>query len=177
MAEQKLEIFQVLSELDKKNIKFFDSLDEEQQKAFQPLVVSRWLSGTYNKQQIFLINEIINPLVFKLSKHKGLLYKIMTICTTGRTQRYVWTKQLPKGSASHPYTIKVIQQSLGYNIKDAKQVMPLLEPDMIVFEAENMGWQDDELNKLRKELGLPTIRKIRSSSQPSKEVKSDIIEL
>ncbi len=175
MAEHKLEIFRVLGELDKKNIKFFDSLSEEEKKAFQPLVVSRWLSGTSSKQQLFLLNEIVNQYVFALCNHKALLYKLMIICTTGRLQRYAWNKQLSKGS-SHPFTIKAIQQYFGYSSKDAEKVINLLSNDDISLMAEESGWQDEDLNKLRKELGLPTIRKPRASSKSS-VVELDILEL
>jgi hypothetical protein len=176
MAEHKLEIFRVLGELDKKNIKFFDSLSEEEKKAFQPLVVSRWLSGTSNKQQLFLLNEIVNPYIFSLAKHKPLLYKLMTICTAGSLQRYVWNKQLSKGS-THPFTTKTIQQYFGYNSRDAEKVIPLLLIDDISTMAEDMGWQDEDLNKLRKELGLPTIRKPRASSKSGTQQSPDILEL
>jgi hypothetical protein len=167
MAEHKLDIFKVLGELDKKNIKFFDTLSDEEQKAFQPLVVMRWLTGTSNKNQVNLINEVVNPYVFKFTNHKGLLYKLMTVCTTGRKQKYVWKKASTKGS-TQSITVKAIQQYYGYNRHDAENALKILSQDTLLEIVDELGWQDEELNKLRKELGLPAIRKPKSSSKSPK---------
>jgi len=170
MAERKLDIFRVLSEIDKKNTNFYDSLSEEEQKAFLPLIVGRWLSGTFNKQQVFLINEVVNPFIFSLYKHPKLLFYLMILCTNGKQQRYVWNKALAR-TPTHPLSIKVIQQYFGYNKKDAEQVINVLPPEDLILFAEEMGWQDDDLNKTRKELGLKTVR---SGSRVAKNIKKPI---
>lgn len=172
MAEIKLDIFRVLNEIDKKNINFYSSLTEDEQKAFAPKVVARWLSGTYNKQQVYFINEIVNPFVFSLYKHPGLLYQLMTLCTTGKPQRYIWSKALSK-TPSNPFSIKAIQQYFGYNSEDAQQSIQILSPEDIVIIAETMGWQDEDLNKMRKELGL---KPVKTSSRISKKTTNKVID-
>ena len=92
MTERKLDIFRVLKNADLKNVDFFGKLTEEEQKAFQPFLVARWLSGTYSARQIYFINEIVNSLVFSLPNHKQLLWQLLTICTSGKQQRYIWNK-------------------------------------------------------------------------------------
>lgn len=157
MADRKLDIFRVLAEIDKKNSTFYTSLTDEEQKGFLPVVVSRWLTGTTRKAQVIFINELINPFVFSLYKHPQLLYYLMTICTSGKPQRYTWNKALSK-TPSKPVVVKAIQQYFGYNSKDADLAIPILDPIDIVSMAESMGWQDEDLNKLRKEMGLKSIR-------------------
>jgi hypothetical protein len=173
----KLDIFRVLKELAARNIKFFDSLNEVEQKAFQPLIVMRWLTGTKNKQQIFLINELLNKYVFSLSAHKGLLYKIMSICVADKYQHFSWVKKA-SGATTHPRSTKAVQQYFGYNTADANKACLIISPMSIVDIAEELGWQDDELNVLRKEWGLPTTRKPRTTNKaPAVFDDSNSIEL
>ena len=163
MADHKLEIGRVLKALDQKNISFFDSLDETEKKAFQPLIVARMLSGTASKRQVMMLNQVVNPYIFKLTNHKGLLCKLMTICTSGEVQRYDWMKPQLK-SSSFPISVKVIQQYWSCNSVEAERSRLVLSTDDLLEAADELGWQDDDLNKLRKELGLTAIKKPKSRS-------------
>jgi hypothetical protein len=176
IVERKLDIFKVLKELDNKNSKFFDSLTDDEQKSLQPLIVMRWLSGTTSKQQVMLINELLNKYIFSFSKHKKILWDIMTICTAGRHQNYSWIKKQAGGS-SYPISVKVIQQYFNYNTKTAIDTLPLLNHSDMLDMADEMGWQDDDLNKLRKELGLSTIRKPRVGAKQVIDNRLDDVEL
>lgn len=157
MAAERLDIFRVLKAADTKDTTFYSALEDEEKKQLQPFLVMRWLTGTYSKQQVFMINEVLNPYVFSLYQHKELLWKLSTICTSGKSQRYVWNKIETK-NVEHPISVMIIQEFMGYNSKDAVNVLKLLDPNDIVEMAEELGWQDDEINKSRKELGLQTVR-------------------
>lgn len=170
-AKKKLDIFRVLKALDDKDISFFSSLNDDEKKEFQPFLVARWLSGSYSKQQVYLINELVNQYLFSLSKHKELLWYLLTICTTGKPQRYVWNKSASK-SSSYPVTVRAIKQYFGYSSKDAERNISVLPATTIIEMAEDMGWQDDDINKMRKELGLPTVR--ISNRMGKNTVKTDI---
>lgn len=171
MTERKLDIFHTLSEIDKKNIEFYSTLSQEEQKGFFPIVVIRWLSGTSSKLQVMLINELVNPFVFSLYKHPNLIYKLMTVCTNKKHQKYDWIKKLsPK--TTHPLTTKSIQEYFHYNSRDANEAINILESEDIISMAEEMGWQDEDVNKMRKELGIKPIKTNK------KLIKSaDILEL
>ena len=119
-AKKRLDIFRVLKALDAKEVGFFSSLTEDEKKDLQPFLVARWLSGTYSKQQVYLINEVANEYLFSLYKHKELLWFLMTICTTGKSQRYVWNKVVSRTSAT-PVTVNIIKQYFGYSSKDAER--------------------------------------------------------
>lgn len=150
-TKHKLDIFHVLDRISRKDPLFFNNLDEEQQKAFSPLVVMRWLSGTYSPLQIVLLNQLVNHLVFPLGKHKGLLYDLMTICTSGKTQRYVWNKMNSKKSVM-PKSVAIIQEYYGYSKKHSLEALPLLTNEDIISHAEDLGKQKDEIRELKKEL-------------------------
>lgn len=174
-TEQKLDIFRVLKALDEKDVQFYQTLTDKQIKELQPFLVARWLTGTYNKRQVFLINELVNPFLFSLYKHKGLLWNLMTICTSGKPQRYVWNKTLSK-SSTFPNIVKIIQQYFGYSSRDAEKSIKLLSPDDIILIAEEMGWQDEDINKARKELGLPAVRIQKIRKKTTKITDPDLFE-
>lgn len=164
MAERPLDIFNVLAQLDTKNKDFYSGLTDKEAKSLAPVVVTRWLSGTYNKQQVYLINEIVNPYIFSLHHHKLLLWYLMTIITTGKKQRYSWNKTVTSGSKDTA-CILCIKEYFKYSSKDAEQVYKIIDKKLIIDMAEELGYQDNELNKIKKELGLST----GSSKTPRKK--------
>ena len=175
MAE-KLDIFAILAALDKKDVDFYANLSAEEQKQIQPFVLMRWLSGTYNKRQIILLNQLVNPYLFVSSFPKEVLWYLLTICTSGKSQRYFWNKpQLGKSTA--PIATKVIQQYFGYNRSDASDALKLLTSDDVIMMAEELGWQEDEVNKIRKEYGLTETKNETKPRKKTKKVTNvDLIE-
>ena len=149
---RKLDIFQVLDHISNKDINFYRNLTEEEQKAFMPLVVMRWLSGTSSARQIYFLNELVNPHIFTSHQHKELLFYLMTVCAPGKKQRYFWNKTLSKKSTATPTAVSVIREYFGYNTLEAIDAMKLLSNDNIMLYAEELGTQTDQLSKLKKEL-------------------------
>lgn len=150
-VQHKLDVFDVLRHLDKKDTRYFEKLTEEQQKAFVPLIVMRWMSGTTNIRQIIFINELVNHLVFSLHRHKQLLYYMLTICGSGQIQRYFWNKTKSK-SSSMPKVYDVLKQYFDYNTNQVADVLPLLSNDDIIEYAEHLGRQPEEIKSIKNEL-------------------------
>lgn len=145
-----LDIFQVLGKIDVQDAHYYTKLDSQQQKAFQPYVVQRWLSGTKSPGQIVFLNELVNPYVFSLYGHKQLLYQLMTICTDGSRKKYNWVK--PQKSAKNPLTIDVVCTFFNYGLREAKDVIPSLSKQQIIDYAEQLGYEKEQITKLKKEL-------------------------
>lgn len=150
--KHKLNIFTVLDQISRKKLNYYDALSEEEQKAFVPLVVMRWLSGTRDARQVVFLNELVNPSVFSLHKHKKLLYLLMTLCTTGNGQRYFWNKTLSKRSSTTPMLNSIICEFFGYSSREAADALQLLSNNDILGYAEYLGKQPDEIRKIKKEL-------------------------
>lgn len=150
--KHKFDIFSVLNNISTKKRNFYQTLTEEEQKAIAPLVVMRWLSGTRSIRQIYFLNELVNPLVFSLSKHKPLLISLMSLCTSGQTQRYAWNKAKSNKTVPYPNTIGVIREYFGYNTSQAKDALPILTAETIIGFAEELGKQPDEIKAIKKEL-------------------------
>lgn len=151
MAEHKLDIFRVLKQADVKNADFYQKLTDEERKAFQPFLVARWLSGTYSARQVYFLNEIVNQLVFSLAPHKLLLWQLLTICTSGKPQRYVWNKLPAKSSTPRPVSTKAIAERYSYSTTKATAALECLTGNDVLEIAEQLGWQAEELTKIRKE--------------------------
>jgi len=149
---RKLDIFRVLDNTSKKNVDFYADLTEEEQKGYVPLVTMRWLTGTKDARQIYFINELVNPFVFAFTKHKELLYQLMTCCTTGKVQRYYWNKAQSKKSTSTPAIISVIKEFFNYSTIHAIESLPLLANEDILEYAEQLGRQKEDIAKIKKEL-------------------------
>jgi hypothetical protein len=74
-----LNIFNELKQIDNKNYDFFDSLDENQQKAMAPYVIMKWganVIGSSDLQSYYIIaaNIYANENMFDLYRHKKLQY-------------------------------------------------------------------------------------------------------
>ena len=150
--KHKFNIFDVLGKINKKNTKFFRAMPQEEQKAIAPVVLMRWMSGTTDARQIFFLNEAVNPYVFPLAKHPELLIDLMTICAPGQFKKYKWHKSLNKRSSSTPTAVSVIRNYFEYSQREAQDSLPLLSNDDILDYAEQLGYQKDEITKLKKEL-------------------------
>jgi len=153
MAKQyKLDLFNFLSNVSRKNEKFYKTLSEEEIKEISPLITMRWLSGTNDARQIYFLNELVNPFVFTLSKHKELLVDLMTLCGSGHDQRYKFIKAKSKKTSKTPKVVEVIKNFFDYNTVDAMEVLPMISNDDILSFAEQLGRQPPEIAAIKKEL-------------------------
>lgn len=152
MKEHKLDLFQTLNKLSVKDQKFFHGLSDEEKKDFLPLILMRWMSGTKDPRQIIFLNELANPYVFALHKYKDILADLLTISSSGSSQRYTWLKVKSKKGTKTPTACKVIAEYYGYNQKHAQDALNLLTVEQILAYAEQLGYQSDEIAKIKKEM-------------------------
>lgn len=148
-------LFKALDELNKKNTNYYNSLSEKEKTSIAPLIIMKWISGTVVKKQVILINEFVNPVVFDLYKHPSLLWKLMTICTTGKNQLYTWNKPKPKVNKTNSLVVQVIKEYFGYSTREAEHSANLIPVPDIIAMAEELGKQPHEIKKLIKDLKCP----------------------
>lgn len=146
----KLDIFEVLKHIDKRDISFYDNLSDDQKKQFVPLLTMRWLSSG-SPQATVLSNGVLNPLVFKLYRHPGFMYKLMVAISDGKSKRHTWVKKKSKDKAS-PTVIATIAAYYQCSKKDALRYKNRLSEDDILEMADELGYDKDQIKKLKSEL-------------------------
>lgn len=146
-----LDIFHLLGQIDKKDTLFYSKLTDEQRKAYSPLVSMRWMSGTSDERQINYLNELVNRYVFHIGDHKELLFKLQCAASSGTSRRYNWMAAKTGGTKKNK-GLDIVMAYYDYGVREAKSVMPLLSNDDIILMAEELGYQKEELAKLKKEL-------------------------
>jgi hypothetical protein len=152
MTERTLDLFKTLDGINKKKRFAFRELSAAEQKEFAPLVIMRWLSGTNNPGQITFLNEVVNPFVFDLSKHKELLYVLMTVCTNGSFKKYSWQKAKGKSIPSMPGSLDVIKRNDPYlSHRQAMDLLKIFKETDILGMAEDLGCEKEELTKIKAE--------------------------
>lgn len=152
MSKRKLDIFDTLKKISVKDREFYPALSDEERKDVVPLVTMRWLSGTRDARQIYFLNELVNPFVFNMTKHKGLLVSLMMTCTSGSSKKYYWNKAKSKGGSKTPAIASVVKEYFTYSSSEAEDVLMVLSDDDILLYAEQLGRQPDEIKAIKKEL-------------------------
>lgn len=150
----KLDIFNILDRVSRKDSTFLSTLSEEEVKALQPFLIQRWLSGTSDARQIYFLNEVVNSYIFTLPKHKELLWQLMTICTTGKATRYTWNKLPGSTTTSKPIATRTVSEYFNYSKRDAVSALQLLSMEDVLQYAVELGTQKDDLAKIKKEMKL-----------------------
>lgn len=146
----KLDIFDLLGKINSsKSGDIYGHLSDEEKKGFAPLVVMRWLSGTSDERQIILLNEFVNPFVFTLGKHPHLLMQLMQVASSKTSKRYQWLGI--KSKKKNVEALKVVQEYYGMSAREVRLMNPFPPEEEILAMADELGYQKDELAKLKKE--------------------------
>ncbi len=147
---EKLDIFDTLKHIDKRDIAYFDGLSPELQKSFAPVMFMRWFSSG-NAMQTRVTNAILNPMVFRMYKHPSLLYRLMVACSDGKQKRYAWIKKKSKNKTA-PTVVNTISAYYECSKKDAERYRKMLKPEDVLEMADELGYDKDVVKKLKAEL-------------------------
>ena len=148
----KLDLFKILDSLGGKD-DAYAGLSDDEKKGFAPIVIQRWLSGTKDERQVVALNTFANKHVFALGKHPHLLARLFQACNSKVPRRYYWLGV--KGRKKHALVDQVLKETFGWSSNELRKQGPLLHrlrEDEIIAAAEELGWQKEELAKLKKEL-------------------------
>lgn len=144
-------IFDYLKQIDQQNFCFYDSLTQDQQKKLSAFMMMMWLSFSRNDDQVSFINEIVNPYIFTLHKHPKLLWNLLCICGSGKSQKYEYRKREDKATTKKK-SVELISLYHNCSLREAEVYMRLYKSyDDILELAVAMGLEKTELTELKKE--------------------------
>jgi len=145
-----LDIFKLLEDIGSKGDAYARLTDDEK-KGFAPVVVQRWLTGVKDERQIIALNSFANKHVFALGKHPHLLSLVFQACVSKVPRRYFWLGV--KSKSKKPLRDEVLKQRFEWSSNELRKQGPLsFTPTEIMQLAEELGWQKEDITKLKKEL-------------------------
>ena len=147
-SKDAFDLFAGLDSLTAGDLNWYDRLSPEGKKAAAPFVIMRWLCGTSDPAQIVRINTFVNPYTFSLGADKALLFKLLAAATTHKPKRYYWLKA--PGAATKKLALEVVKEYYGWSTREAE--LQKISNDDLIAMAEELGWDSDQIKKLKKEL-------------------------
>lgn len=150
----KLPLNKVLGAMDRKDRKFYDTLTDEEKKAFSPFLMNRYASsvkGVSDLQEWWLIatNKRVNTHFFDLSKHPKLQWLLLTSASPGMgTAFHEWIANKKKTAGKNK-----IGKALNHLYPNAKpdeiEVLEKLNTSKDVKEhLIELGYDDKQVKDL-----------------------------
>lgn len=144
-----LDIKRELAAVDLRNYAFYDSLSDEEKKAFSPFILMRYTSnvqGDRDIQEWFLerTNELVNKNHWVLSKnHKALLWKLFAGVGVGQP---MYHQYLAAGKKQKVNKIEKLLAEIypSWKIDDIKTLAELMSDQDVEELLTNMGFDKKE---------------------------------
>lgn len=141
----KFDIFPFLNQLNRGKVNAYSELSSEDQKQVAAFTCMGFLSGTTDRLQVVLLNEFVNSYVFALPKPQ--LFLLLGVATTGKSHSIKWPGQLKN---QNTLSIKVLNDYFGCSSRESLLMQDKYSQQEIIAMAEELGYGDDELKKLKK---------------------------
>jgi hypothetical protein len=154
LKQYKLDMFgRVLPALDKHDINFYNTLTEEEKKAYTPLVLMRAMSSLCNQNphaafEILMVNDLVNIGFWNLSKHPELQHMLLCIAGLGNKQYHPWIAAKGKGSNTKIIDDFLIELHPDINIDELALLRSQHNVESIKLLAQDAGKSDSEIKLL-----------------------------
>lgn len=153
MAE-KLDLFGAFRQLNSLDFDFWDKLTPEERKQASPFVFSMWMQNSSNDGQVLYLNEFVNPHLFTTLKNKeDIAFILLALSSRGHQNRYSWVKRpsnKEKGVKADGVK-SILKEYFEESERNIGYYLERLTSEEFVRICEEMGIQDDEVKKLKKE--------------------------
>lgn len=147
-----LNIFNELKQVDLKNVDFFQTLDDKQQKQLQPYTLMRWLSGCEGPYKYFvlrMVNDFVNNNYSLIkTEDKELLWKLLCLCGTEEVNKYSWIKPPNKRITKTPkLDALILDENPDISEKELVIIKNSFTEDKIEEYCKLQGFQDKEIKE------------------------------
>lgn len=106
--QYKLDLASVLQAIDKGDMSYYSRLNEEEKKAYVPLVLMRYISSVTDQNKnvayaVLATNDLVNVGFWQLDKHKELQHKLLCLAGLGTKQYRPWLAYKSRKSKNKIY--------------------------------------------------------------------------
>lgn len=98
-----------------------------------------------------IVNDIVNKHFWMMLEHPELLYKLFALTGSGENVNHIWIKA-PKKKAKTKIIQMIKQLYPTANEKEIEMFIGMNDRNGMIELAQMMGYQDDEIAELKKEL-------------------------
>lgn len=155
-TDRKLDIFKnLLTEIDKGNINYYEKLSDDEKKEFSPLIIMRYLSSSENNNnispyQIKVINEFVNKHFFSISSHHELIYKLMSGISLGKKIFHPWIPMSKKFKHKEKLCKLIILSYPDANDDEIDLILSQLDIENLKDMCVDSGMDDTEIKEIIK---------------------------
>lgn len=151
MKETKLNIFDVLKELDRCNLTYYRNLSDEEKKSLSLWVLTRWMSSSENHKEhhLLMVNDLVNSGASDLKNHPELQWMSLCICGIGSVSKHKWVAP-PKKPKKDKLFDAVLNMYPHLKDDEVEMMCRLLSNDEIRTLFKDFGMDDKEIKELIK---------------------------
>jgi hypothetical protein len=151
MADYKLDIKEVLANIDKKNYHYYSKLTVEEQKSIVPWTLMRFLSSgssaDLSSYYLQMTNELVNCNFSDLKNHPELQWMLMCIAGVGSKQFHPWI-QPPKKMAKNKIQEYLYNLYPNLSSTELEMLESSLTKDELRTYLISTGMSDKEIDGL-----------------------------
>lgn len=147
----KIDLNTMLSAIDNNDMEFFDSLDAEQQKAFEPWLAMRYASSAKKEPEHHLIcvNELVNRDFNALSKHPKMQWMLLSMVGLGAKEYHPFVPPSKKAKKDGLHAM-LSEMNPMMNADEINILIQCSEKDELRDMLESYGFEDKEIKKVLK---------------------------
>lgn len=159
--DYRLDIREVLAQLDRRSMRYFEELTEAEQKAFEPYVVMRFLSAAGEDEdldlthyQISSVNAVANRHYSVVSRHPELQWKLLASCGLGTKRYHPWVPPGKRGRRTNRLDDLLRRFAPMASPGEIAILKRVNAPADLLALAEDYALPESDLREIRRDLGL-----------------------
>ncbi len=158
MSDKKINLHQMLYNIDMTNSKWYDTLENEEKKSFSPYTAMRFVSNVqgqkaFKEHYILGVNDFANKHFAITQKHEGdssLFWKLLSLVGIKKKMFHPWVKA-PKGKGKKTTIDKLLTECYPNAKRDEIELLKAVnDKEDLKKEAKRLGWTDKEIKEIGK---------------------------
>lgn len=156
--ERKLDLFELMSQAERRNYDYFSQLSDDAKKEFSPWLAMRFMSSSTEHADMSLLftDVVLNEHFSIVSTDKDFFYRLMCVAGQSTTKRHNMVK--PPKAKMKPKIVnelfsELTQEPMTSDEIDMYMRINSLDSTDLAEIAEDFGWDSDKIKALKKVVG------------------------